>query len=164
MSLGTPGLQKWASGYWECPGWEQFALEDLEGHTVKLFFEEFQNQSYPAEFGISVHVGTQSHSLSLSLSLILSRDFLQLFNVQNNWTRRTLNLTKNYVWGGNKEQERSTEQSKAFILLTKPQIKMKEKRCVQISSKHVPSSFWMTLFSNNLQNHKQSWLFEVPAK
>lgn len=145
MSLGTPGLQKWASRYWECPGWEQFAFENLEGHTVKLFSWRV-SKSKPSCW-IFQSQSMSEHNPTLSLSLILSGDFLQLFKLQTTWTRRTLNLTKKLrIRGGNKEQERSKEGSKAFILLTRPQIKMKEKRCVQISSKNLP---WDPLFQQS---------------
>lgn len=119
--------------------------ESWRTHCQAVQLKSFKIKTILLNFSISVHVGTQSHSLSLSL--ILSGDFLQLFKLQTTWTRRTLNLTKKLrIRGGNKEQERSKEGSKAFILLTRPQIKMKEKRCVQISSKNLP---WDPLFQQS---------------
>lgn len=149
MSLGTPGLQKWASRYWECPGWEQFAFEDLEGHTDKyaVHLKSFKIKTIRLTLesqNISEHNPTPSLSLSYYQGM-----FFFLFNFKP--------FGQGVLWIWQKETENKSDpksRSKAFILLTKPQIKMKEKRCVQISSKHLLSVFWMTLFSNNLQKFK----------
>lgn len=162
MSLGTPGLQKWASRYWECPGWEQFAFEDFEGHTVKLFIWRVSKSKLSCWIW---NLSTCRNTIPLSLSLILSGDFLLSLQLQTIWTRRTLNLTKKLCM---RRKQRTRVDPK--LSCWQPNHKSRWRKnnvsnLIQKSSKYLLND---PLFQQSpepkAKHHKQSWLFEVPAK
>lgn len=91
------------------------------------------------------------HNPTLSLSLSYYQGiFSCLFNFKPFGQGVLWIWQKNCVWGGNREQESIP----SFHADNQTTNQDEGKTMCPISYKNLPSIFWMTLFSNNLQNQK----------